>query len=218
LNYPEFFYAVPRITLYDPLAEFLGAAENGRIEYGYLDAVKLAGHSCPTVAGAYLMTLKALARLYSDGFPERGGVHVELGTSQADGVSGVIAAVAGLLTGAAGEGGFKGIGGRFGRRNLLTFAAGHEAEIRFSRLDSGARVAVSYHPDRVPASAELQGLLPRVVAGSASDAERAAFGRLWQLRVKRILIDDCDDPALVVCRDDPLADPAGMAAGSLSAP
>lgn len=33
--------------MYDPLAEFLGAAEGGLIEYGYADAVKLAGHSCP---------------------------------------------------------------------------------------------------------------------------------------------------------------------------
>lgn len=218
MNYPEFFDAVARITLHDPLAEFLGAAENGRIEYGYLDAVKLAGHSCPTVAGAYLMTLKALARLYPDGTPERGGVRVELGTAQADGVTGVIAAVAGLLTGAAGEGGFKGIAGRFGRRNLLTFAAGHETEVRFSRLDSGARVAVAYHPDRVPATPELQALMSRMVAGSASDAERTEFGRLWQMRVKRILIDHCDDPALIVCRDEPSLQTAAMTGGSVTQP
>jgi len=64
MSYPEFFAAVPRLTLRDPLAELLGAAENGLIEYGYTDAVKLAGHSCPTVAGAYLMTFRALAKLY----------------------------------------------------------------------------------------------------------------------------------------------------------
>ena len=40
----------------DPLARFLGAAEDGVIEYTYADTVKLAGHSCPTVASAYLMT------------------------------------------------------------------------------------------------------------------------------------------------------------------
>jgi len=101
MSYPAFFDAVARITLYDPLAEFLGTAGNGRIEYGYLDAVKLAGHSCPTVAGAYLMTRQALGRLYPDGLPERGGIRVEFGAAQTDGVTGVIAAVAGLLTGAA---------------------------------------------------------------------------------------------------------------------
>jgi hypothetical protein len=158
------------------------------------------------------MALKAFARLYPDVIPERGAVRVELGTSQAEGVTGVIAAVASLLTGAAGEGGFKGIAGRFDRRSLLTFAARHEAEVRFSRLDSGARVAVSYHPGRVPVPAELQMLMEKMIAGSARDAERAEFGRLWQMRVKRILIDDCDDPALIVCRDDPLVGSAGTAA------
>ena len=197
--YPEFFAAVPRITLHDPLAELLGAAENGLIEYGYTDAVKLAGHSCPTVAGAYLMTLRALAKLYPDGHPERGGIRVELKAAQADGTAGVTGAVAGLLTGAAGEGGFKGLGGRFSRRNLLAFAAGIDAELCFTRMDSGARATAAYHPDVVPPSPELQELMPKLLAGTASVAEQTEFGRLWQMRVKRILIDHFDDPELVRC-------------------
>ena len=52
MQHPAFFDKVKPIVLYDALAEFLGAAQAGRVEYGYLDAVKLAGHSCPTVAGA----------------------------------------------------------------------------------------------------------------------------------------------------------------------
>lgn len=63
MQYSAFFDKVKPIVLYDPLAEFLGAAEAGRVEYAYLDAVKLAGHSCPTVAGAYLMAMKALQAL-----------------------------------------------------------------------------------------------------------------------------------------------------------
>lgn len=203
MSFPEFFAAVPRLTLHDPLAELLGAAENGRIEYGYTDAVKLAGHSCPTVAGAYLMTLKALARLYPDGLPERGGIRVELDAAQADGVTGVTAGVASLLTGAAGEGGFKGLAGRFSRRNLLLFAAAIDAELCFTRIDSGARVAAACHPEVVPAPPELQKLMPKLLAGTASAAEATEFGRLWQLRVKRILIDHFDDPALVACREIP---------------
>lgn len=202
MSYPAFFDAVAGITLHDPLAEFLGAADHGRIDYGYVDAVKLAGHSCPTVAGAYLMTLKALNRLYPDDTPERGGVRVEFGTPQSDGVTGVIAAVAGLLTGAAGEGGFKGLAGRFSRRNLLRFAAGAASEVRFIRLDSGAHVTITYHPEAVPAPPELQALMPKLLTGSASPAERETFGRLWQMRVKHILIDHCDDPALLTWRDD----------------
>lgn len=201
MSYPAFYDAAARITLHDPLAELLGAADNGQIEYGYVDAVKLAGHSCPTVAGAYLMALKALNRLYPDSTPERGGIRVEFGSPQSDGITGVIAAVAGLLTGAAGEGGFKGLAGRFSRRNLLGFAVGNATETRFIRLDSGACMAVAYHPEIVPAPPELQALMAKLLAGSASDAERAEFGRLWQMRVRHILIDHCDDPALVVCRE-----------------
>jgi len=53
ITYPAFFDEVETITLHDPLAEFLGSASDGRIKYAYVDTVKLAGHSCPTVAGAY---------------------------------------------------------------------------------------------------------------------------------------------------------------------
>lgn len=199
MSFPEFFDAVPRITLHDPLAELLGAADQGLIVYGYADAVKLAGHSCPTVAGAYLMTLKALGALYPDRTPERGDIRVDLRATQADGTAGVVAAVAGLITGAAGEGGFKGLGGRYARRDLLRFSAEIDAELRFTRCDTQASVMVCYRPECVPPATELQALMPRVVADEASAAERTEFGRLWQMRVKRILIDHFDDPALVQC-------------------
>ena len=74
MSYPAFFADARKITLYDPLAEFLGAAAQGLIEYSYGDVVKLAGHSCPTVAGAYLMTLKGLGALYGNDTPERGAI------------------------------------------------------------------------------------------------------------------------------------------------
>lgn len=197
MNYPAFFDEVKPLTLRDPLAGVLGAASDGVMTYTYLDAVKLAGHSCPTVAGAYLMTLKALAALYPDGMPERGNLRVEFGAAQADGVNGVIANVAGLITGAAGEGGFKGLGGKFSRRNLLLFGLGKGIELRFTRLDTSTSVDVSYHPEIVPPPPELPGLMQKLLAGEASADERAEFGKLWQMRVKRILIDHFDDPALV---------------------
>ena len=65
MNFPEFFESAPRITVRDPLARFLGAVEDGIIEYTYSDAVKLAGHSCPTVASAYLMTRAAMPVSYT---------------------------------------------------------------------------------------------------------------------------------------------------------
>lgn len=201
MNHPAFFDEVKTVTVRDPLAEVLGAADGGLLRYSYLDAVKLAGHSCPTVAGAYLMTLKALAALYPDSVPERGNIRVEFGAAQGEGVTGVIAQIAGLITGASGEGGFKGLGGRFARRNLLLFGGGG-AEMKCTRLDMGAGVAVTYHPEVVPPPPQLPALTQKLLANEAGADERAEFARLWQMRVKRILIDHFDDPALVSLRAD----------------
>lgn len=54
MSYPEFFAAVPRLTLHDPLADLLGAAANGLIEYGYTDAVSSRGIPVPPWRGPTL--------------------------------------------------------------------------------------------------------------------------------------------------------------------
>jgi len=198
MQFPAFFDKVKPIVLYDPLAEFLGAAENGLVEYAYHDAVKLAGHSCPTVAGAYLMTTKALQALYAGATPERGAVRVRLRDPMEHGVTGVIANVVGLITGATQKNGFKGIAGRFDRRNLLFFDAGIDADIHFERVDSGAAVNVTYRAELVPGSARLRALLGRMSTARLSAAEQREFGVEWQARVERILVEEADNPALVV--------------------
>lgn len=192
MDYPAFFDQVPRIVLRDPLSAFLGAFAGGVVEYGYLDAVKLAGHSCPTVAGAYLLTAKALGALHRDGIPERGAVRVEFRDDAEAGVTGVIANVVSQITGATQRTGFKGIGGRFDRRDLLSFNAGIAGEIRFTRLDTGAAVEVAYDASSVPPDAGMRALLQRSLAGDATDAEHAEFARLWQDRVRRILLEHAD--------------------------
>lgn len=197
-NFPAFFADAPRITLRDPLAEFLGAAEGGIIEYTYADVVKLAGHSCPTVASAFLMARAGLAALYPGAVPERGAVRVQLPEPAHEGVSGVIGAVVGMITGAAGEGGFHGIGNRFDRRELLSFGADGAGELRFERTDTGAAVTVSAHPELVPGDPGMRQLLPRCVQGVATPQEAAQFGSLWQDRVRRLLVEHADDPEVIV--------------------
>lgn len=198
MQYPAFFDQVRPIALYDPLAEFLGAAKAGRVEYTYLDAVKLAGHSCPTVAGAYLMTMKALQALYPGATPERGAVRVHLRGEMEFGVTGVIANVVGLITGATQKNGFKGIAGRFDRRNLLYFNAAIDADMQFERVDSGAAVTVAYRADLVPGSARLKALAGKLGTLGLTAAEQHEFGVEWQARVERILVEQADNPALVV--------------------
>lgn len=194
---PAFFDAAPTITLVDPLAETLGAAEGGIIEYGYLDAVKLAGHSCPTVAGAWLMTRKALSHLYPDRLPRRGEIRVELRQALDDGVAGVIGAVAGLVTGACNEGGFKGLAGRFGRKGLLRYDVPMEGEIRFTRLDTGAAVELAHRMATVPRPQAVTEWMPKAL-GAGDAAALAAFGQAWQAWVRTLLIEHADDPAVVV--------------------
>ncbi|MBW7903929.1 MAG: hypothetical protein H3C26_20885 [Rhodocyclaceae bacterium] len=196
MGFPAFFDAVPGIVLRDPLAELLGAADGGLIEYRYADAVRLAGHSCPTVAGAWLLTARALRALYGDAIPERGGIRVDFGEPLESGVAGVVAGIAGLLTGAAGGGGFKGLGGRHARRNLLQFDVAEVDGIRFGRLDGQGAVVVALDLSPVPGDPRMGELLPLVLQGAAGAEERTRFGELWQERVRRILVDHHDDPRL----------------------
>jgi hypothetical protein len=198
MKFLEFFAAAPRITVYDPLARFLGATVDGVIEYTYLDTVKLAGHSCPTVASAFLMTRAALRALYADALPERGAIRIELRDELLAGVTGVIANVVSLLTGATQDTGFKGIAGRFDRRGLLFFGVEIPGQIRFTRLDSGASAIVSARLDRVPSDPRMAALMPRCVAGTATADEAVLFQSLWQDRVRLLVVDRADDPEVIV--------------------
>ena len=197
MAFPEFFARVPAVTLRDPLAELLGAAEGGLIEYRFADAVKLTGHSCPTVAGAWLMTVRALRALYGDEIPERGNVAVALRESLDSGVAGVIGSVAGLLTGAAGAGGFKGLGGRHSRRNLLQFGVAGNGSVAFARRDTNAAVDCTLRLEMVPTDPRLGSLLDVILNGTANTDDTRQFRNLWQERVARLLIDHANDPDVV---------------------
>ena len=192
MDYPALFDQVPRIALRDPLSALLGAFAGGVVEYTYLDAVKLAGHSCPTVAGAYLMTAKALGALDGDELPERGAIRVAFRDDAEAGVTGVIANVVSQVTGATRRTGFKGIAGRFDRRDLLSFNAPIAGEIRFTRADTGAAVDATFGAESVPPAPAMRSLLQRSLAPGTRPADQAEFARLWQDRVRRILLEHAD--------------------------
>lgn len=196
MAHPDFFDTIPTLVLRDPLAQLLGSAEDGLIEYSYAEAVKLTGHSCPTVAGAWIMTAQALKRLYGDAPPLRGGISVSFRNSAVEGVTGVIASVVGYITGATADTGFKGLRGQFDRRNLLHFEQPVDGDIRFERLDTGERVTVSFDSGVVPPPA---GMMPRLFLAMSEDAtpeQRAAFADAWQGRVRGIF-ENMDHPELV---------------------
>lgn len=196
-GFPAFFDDAPTITLRDPLAEFLGAAKEGLMEYHYADAVRLAGHSCPTVAGSYLMTLRALGALYGDEIPVRGDVEVAMADSRDSGTTGVMATVAQLITGAACETGFGGIAGSFNRKDLLRYDQPVEGIMAFRRTDTGEAVQTALDASVVPSDPEMQTLFPRVASQFGTPEERRRFGQLWQERVRYMLVEIPDDPRLV---------------------
>ncbi len=201
MNCPDFFARAPRITLRDPLAVFLGVSTDGLLEYRYDDAVKLAGHSCPTVAGAWLMLYRGLRALHGENIPERGAVEVHLRQSREQGSTGVTALVATLITGAAPETGFGGIGQqhRFARRNLLRYSAAIDGTMAIRSAD-GSGVLLDLNAGVVQPDPEMLRLFPAAVSGAGSPEELKRFGELWQRRVERMLIDHADDPELVRVR------------------
>lgn len=196
-TFPDFFADAPQITLRDPLAEFLGAARGGVMTYRYADAVRLAGHSCPTVAGAWLMAVQGLRALYGQETPVRGEIEVLMQGGREDGANGVIATVVQLITGAAPETGFHGIAGRFSRHQLLRFDQPVQGTLGLRRQDTGRAVQVELDASVVPWTDEMRALLPRAAAGRASADELARFGALWQGRVRQMLVEHADDPRLV---------------------
>lgn len=198
MSYPDFFETAPVVRTRDRLAALLGASTNGELTYHYADAVRLAGHSCPTVAGAYLMGRAALAALYPGTLPERGGVAVHMPAPADEGTTGVVAQVLTLLTGAAADNGFHGIGGQHARNGLLTHASQREGDaIVFRRLDNGATVAVELDTSPVPGDPKQRSLLAAILQNRADATEQAEFARLWQDRVRRMLTEHADDPRVV---------------------
>ena len=197
MNYPDFFKEVETITLRDPLSQLLGAFEGGEITFHYLDVVKSAGHSCPTVAGAYLMTLKALKALYPHETPIRGEIKVAFKEPMEEGVAGVIGNVISQITGATDKSGFKGLNGKFARHSLMDFGAEITSSARFTRVDTNASVDVFYNPNVVPPLPDMQPLMQKVMSGRAEAEDIKAFGIFWQERVERIIIENVDNSELI---------------------
>ena len=188
MHYPDFYTQIPPIKLYDPLSDFLGAFVKGEVEISYLDCVKLAGHSCPTVAGAYLMAQKGLESLYEGERPVRGNIKVEMKEQESEGVTGVTCNVISFILGASGVNGFKGIQGNFSRDDLVFYHASIPTEVRLTRLDTKQSVNLSYDPSSIKADEKMMPLMGKNLKGLATEEEKKMFHTLWQARVEEILL------------------------------
>lgn len=200
MKHDPFFDQVPRLRMQDPLARLLGGVEDGILEYGYADVVRLAGHSCPTVAATYWMTWLAMESLYPGESPQRGGLRIELREDSRTGSNGVAATILQMLTGAAGRIGFRGLHGRFNRLGLIQHAPDLLSNIKFTRLDTGEAVETSADLALLPMTAGLETLLRRCIHAQASRDEETLLARLWQERVRRLLLEHARDPGIFSVR------------------
>jgi formylmethanofuran dehydrogenase subunit E len=158
------------------------------MQISYLECVKLAGHSCPTVAGAYLMALHGLKALYGAELPQRGSIHVSMREDETQGVTGVICNVISFLAGANGASGFKGLNGNMARNNLVSYNVPMDAEVKLTRTDTNQSVTLSYDSSMIPGDPMMQPLMGKCMQGVATAEEKKAFGKLWQARVEKILL------------------------------
>lgn len=182
------FPTTPSITFFDPLAELLGARD-GHFHYTFDDVVKLSGHACPTVSGAFLMSIHAMQVLYGDEIPRRGEIHITLPGPVDQGVNGPISQVFTLLTGAAATNGFHGLGGQYARHGLMDFASNPTGTFTFQRIDNHESVNVAYDPSSIPPDPDMNPLLQQILQGDGEDSVRQQFRVMWRNRVIAILND-----------------------------
>ncbi len=185
MKYLSFFDDVEKIVLEDELAKFLGVNEDGIIEFGYADIVKSAGHSCGTVAGAYLIALKGLKALYGEEMPKRGEIKIEIKKVPEDDNAGVIGCVLSNITGATTNYGFGGIPtGKFNRRNLLFYNADIDTDVRFTRVDTNKQVGIDYRPGKI---VNPMAILMSAIGENATDEDKKTFPIRFQKMVKTVL-------------------------------
>ncbi len=179
----------PSIALHDPLAELLGAGE-GYFTYRFMDAVKLSGHACPTVAGAFLLTIHGLKSLYEECTPVRGQIRITAPGPVDAGTNGPMSQVMTLITGAAADNGFQGLAGKFARNGLLSFGNAGDGRWIFTRTDTEKCVGVSYDPSSIPPDPDMKPLMQQIMQDDADCEAKRRFAELWRERVVKILEDD----------------------------
>jgi hypothetical protein len=197
--FKKFFKDIKPIRMQEPLAGTLGALEGEEavLEYNFADVVKMAGHACPTVSGAYLCCLKSLEHLYQDKIPVRGDIAVTVYGEPDEGVYGVMGQVFTFVTGAAPNSGFRGLGHKFKRKDLLRFIPEKPVPkamcFEFERLDNDSKVLVKFIPGNIPfpevKAKRLGELLEKVLWEAAKDDERTEFQNLWMEKVQVILLE-----------------------------
>lgn len=166
------------IQVHEPFAEYLMAdPDEYQFSISLLDVVRFAGHACPSMVGAFLISQKAVKELY----PEtntliRGQVTVEVPTSVTQGATGPISNVFSMIFGAWEKSGFGGLQGQFVRRGLLKYDSPEipPGVFRFRNLKTGTMVDISWDASKAKLPAGVEDL---------------PFQKVWRHRITSILND-----------------------------
>lgn len=196
----DFFNKIEPIRLKEPFAQILGAFKEDEVvlEYTFAETVKMAGHACPTISCAYTGLRKAIEALYPGEIPVRGDISVIVYGEPDDGVYGVVAQVFSFITGACSQTGFKGLGPKFKRKNLLTFSTDkidpHGMCFALKRSDTNRKVLLKLYPRKMPSLGEREQrigeLLEKIIWEAAKKEEIKEFQDLWMEKVERIVLKE----------------------------
>lgn len=192
----DYIAEVPPILMREPFLELLGQTDRP-VPYTYKEAVKIAGHSCGAVGGAWIITRKALESLYPGAVPIRGQIKVTMPGSEDEWFVAVFGEVITYITGAAPKTGFPGaeLGKAYNRRDLMTYkektTGTPPAKMvwTFERTDTGAKVAVRYDLGRIEPvqTHERTEMGARVARGQATPEETEEWRQYWNARTKFVL-------------------------------
>ncbi|UXR65298.1 hypothetical protein EZJ49_03415 [Bdellovibrio bacteriovorus] len=169
---------LPQILVREPFAEFLRADQE---EYSFpislLDVVRFAGHACPSMVGAFVISQRAVRELFPEtGVLIRGQVSVEMGSAVDRGATGPISNVFSMIFGAWEKSGFGGIQGNFVRRGLLSYEVSDlpPGTYRFKHLGTGKTIEVFYDSSQVDLKGDLSDL---------------SFQEVWRMKIRRIVME-----------------------------
>jgi hypothetical protein len=202
---------VPPIMMSEPYFSIFGQSQEP-IPYYYEEAVRLAGHSCGAITGAWTITKKALEILYPDGeVPVRGQIAVEAPGAEDEWFVGVFGDVITFITGASPHTGF--IGAEFAkandvflRQNKMVYSekpTGQLPPMRewiFTRLDTGAKVGIKFNLvviTPIPTPGRV-GMGKKLAAGEASAEDAADYYQYWNDRATYVLEHEDMDGFFIV--------------------
>lgn len=196
----DYITEVEPIMMIDPYFSIFGQSQVP-VPYYYEEAVKVAGHSCGAITGAWTITRKALEVLYPDGeIPVRGQIAVEAPGAEDEWFVGVFGDVITFITGASPHTGF--IGAEFGktddlfvRRNKMVYAEEPTGQLPpfrewiFTRLDTGTKVGVKFNlviilPIPTPGRVAMG---KTMAAGEATPEEAVDYYEYWNDRAIFVL-------------------------------